>query len=192
MGLFFRPAPPPLSREQFEQIDRQIEAVLAPLAYDYLHFNVNTFAEGTLAHRPKRYQLIKLPFPPSIHGLWCGLAQTDYIAVNRSLPKPLQRHTMLHEIGHILLGHHGIDPRLQAVLGTLDGLSGADGVLEAGRLRETGADRTAEPDEIAAERFATCVYDRVRQAQRHEAFYGRTPTSNSRLQPFTDVLEPRR
>lgn len=45
-------------------------------------------------------------------GLWLATADADYIVADESAPAMLRRHTILHELAHLLLQHTGteVDP----------------------------------------------------------------------------------
>ncbi len=54
-------------------------------------------------------------------GLWVATTQADFIYVDSATPPVLQRHTVLHELGHIVCGHHGA-PDPAGTVATLDAL----------------------------------------------------------------------
>ncbi|MCU7729911.1 hypothetical protein ODJ79_39870 [Actinoplanes sp. KI2] len=52
-------------------------------------------------------------------GLWISTEQADYVIYEQAAAAILREHIILHELGHLLLGHAGaVD--LQGVLGTFD------------------------------------------------------------------------
>ncbi|HEX9412023.1 MAG TPA: hypothetical protein VF916_00835 [Ktedonobacterales bacterium] len=53
-------------------------------------------------HRP--IYLEARPLPPPLAGLWLASRTTDYIFYADDAPPPLQEHTVLHELAHMLLG----------------------------------------------------------------------------------------
>jgi hypothetical protein len=58
--------------------------------------------------RGKPIRLVAHPIPvPGPFGVWISTTAADYILYQRETTKPHQAHIVLHELGHILAGHHG-------------------------------------------------------------------------------------
>jgi hypothetical protein len=96
-------------------------------------------------------------------GLWLATGSVDYICYEQDTSALHQQHIVLHELGHILCGHHSSEP-LHDVLG------GLFPQLDSGTLRIMLArrhSRYSETHEREAEAFAYVVLDRVRRRQSH-------------------------
>jgi hypothetical protein len=52
--------------------------------------------------------LVSHPIPvPGPFGLWITATECDYVLYQRETSKSHQDHIILHELGHLLAGHHG-------------------------------------------------------------------------------------
>jgi hypothetical protein len=82
--------------------------VRAPLRVDELSDRV-----GRRRGRPIRLVPFRLPVPGPF-GVWLATSTTDYIVFQSHTTRAHQDHIVLHEIGHILAGHHDevTDPSL--------------------------------------------------------------------------------
>jgi hypothetical protein len=70
--------------------------------------------------RGRPITLVSHPIPvPGPFGLWITAPTADYILYQRETSKSHQDHIILHELGHLLAGHHGDSD-------DLDGLTGLD------------------------------------------------------------------
>jgi hypothetical protein len=59
--------------------------------------------------RGKAIRLVPHRIPvPGPFGAWVATKSADYIIYQRETSKPHQGHIILHELGHILAGHHSI------------------------------------------------------------------------------------
>lgn len=96
--------------------------------------------------------------PAGVFGWWLAKPDDDVIVVPPGLPS--QEHTIAHELGHVLLGHHG-GTDLTELLGP--GRPSSD-VVNFMLCRESNQGAVAE--EGAAEMFARRLLTRVRQTQR--------------------------
>jgi hypothetical protein len=67
------------------------------------------------AERQRPIHLEARPLPPPLAGLWLATRTTDYIFYADDAPPPLQEHTVLHELAHVLLGlQEAVPPHLDA------------------------------------------------------------------------------
>lgn len=61
-------------------------------------------------HRGRTLELIGYPIPaPGPFGCWISTATADYILFQQETTTAHQDHIILHEVGHILAGHHSDD-----------------------------------------------------------------------------------
>lgn len=63
---------------------------------------------GTRRGRPIRLVAHPLPVPGPV-GVWIGTGSADYILYQSETTRLHQDHIILHEIGHIIAGHHNDD-----------------------------------------------------------------------------------
>jgi hypothetical protein len=69
--------------------------------------------------RGRPIRLVPHPIPvPGPFGVWISTRHADYIVYQQETSKAHQGHIILHELGHILAGHHS-DDEDDALLGTL-------------------------------------------------------------------------
>ena len=102
------------------------------------------------------------PLDPPLAGLWIATRTTDYIFYAEDAPPPLQEHTVLHELGHVLLAvGDTVHPDLDdwELSGPLPVLSPA--MLLAALKRSCYDDER----ECAAELLATLIEQRWRATQ---------------------------
>jgi hypothetical protein len=72
---------------------------------------------GTQRGRP--INLVAHPIPvPGPFGVWIATETADYILYQQQTSKPHQDHIILHELGHLLAGHHS-DEQDDELLGDL-------------------------------------------------------------------------
>lgn len=60
---------------------------------------------GKQRGRPIRLIAHRIPVPGPF-GVWIATGQADYIVYQQDTSKAHQRHIILHELGHMLAGHH--------------------------------------------------------------------------------------
>lgn len=71
------------------------------------------------AHRGRPINLVAHPIPvPGPFGVWIATESADYILYQQQTSKPHQDHIVLHELGHVLAGHHS-DEEDDELLGEL-------------------------------------------------------------------------
>lgn len=58
--------------------------------------------------RPLRLVPYSIPVPGPF-GMWVGASEADYIIFQKETSRAHQRHIVLHELGHILADHRGVD-----------------------------------------------------------------------------------
>lgn len=87
-------------------------------------------------------------------GLWIGTAKADYIVFDALTTAIHRAHIVLHELGHLLLGHH--DGNAGSVDLLVGGIDPTTVLAAVGRTRAYD-----ERDECEAEQFATYVGERA-------------------------------
>ncbi|WP_067540176.1 ImmA/IrrE family metallo-endopeptidase [Nocardia crassostreae] len=126
-------------------------------------WNLTRFVDELAAHRGKPIVLTGLP-GLRVAGFPCGLlADSDdmtLIVYEERSSRYMVEHTVLHEIGHLLLGHEG--ERIHEALGEyLGGFVGPDSVARMGNMLARGAFDTGK--EIEAESFANLIMPATRR-----------------------------
>ena len=97
-------------------------------------------------------------------GLWVAVATRDYICVDASSRPLLRRHTLLHELGHIVFDHRGL-PDFAAMAAGLDTLDPEMVRRVLGRTDfRDGAEREAETFADIAAEWCDRLDHRPRQA----------------------------
>ncbi|MGW2339520.1 hypothetical protein [Streptomyces sp. NPDC001661] len=128
--------------------------------------------------RGRPIRLVAHPLPvPGPFGVWIATDSADYILYQRETSKTHQDHIILHEVGHIMADHHGVETDDAFLNSTVPHLSPGT-VTRA--LRRTSYD---EAHERQAELVATIilewasVLDRVTPHQAHDSSMQRVQTA---------------
>ncbi|WP_407836334.1 hypothetical protein ACE1OC_07590 [Streptomyces sp. DSM 116496] len=104
---------------------KRCEAILGRL--DLRHpFSLDGLCERIAEQRGRPIRLHPLPKEAAesgVCGLWVGTADVDYVFYEAQTTRLHREHIVLHEIGHILFGHHS----LEAPVEDSPGAGGADG-----------------------------------------------------------------
>jgi len=166
----------------------EIQTVVEALDYDFDRFELNHFLRHIESLR--RRQLIVQPFPftaPSLYGMWVRAASADYIFYSRDCHPIHQIHTVLHEVGHMLLGHpcRLLDQELPSGLLASLALPHPAGHLRAApslSLRDT-------PEEQECELFAGVIQRKVFEKKRLHLLTGQN-SSIGALKPYVDSVNP--
>ncbi|MFI1919341.1 hypothetical protein [Nocardia sp. NPDC020380] len=106
--------------------------------------------------RGKPIELVPFPIPvPGPFGAWIATSTTDYILYQRETTRIHQNHIVVHEIGHIVAGHHS-DEQDDTLMRELSRTSSLPPDVVRRALRRTCYD-TAEERE--AETVATIILE---------------------------------
>lgn len=76
--------------------------------YEWHDFGIAHFVQFVAQRIGRTVHLIEIPCDPSLSAIWIHGGSSEYIFVRNNAPHLLRVHSALHEIGHILLGHHGL------------------------------------------------------------------------------------
>jgi hypothetical protein len=85
--------------------ETRVQAVVDGLGYDFRQFTVPHFIQHLEAFRARDIILHGVPFDQGLHGFWVRADTADYVFFNRRTHQVHQVHHILHEVGHIVLGH---------------------------------------------------------------------------------------
>lgn len=119
-------------------------------------FDVDAFCAQIAAARGREIRRVARPLADGLYGLWCATATYDLV-VCESRTSPLhQIHILLHELSHLLCGHHPapvMDDELSRLL-LPD--------LDPGLVRQVlGRTRYSDVEEREAELVASLILERV-------------------------------
>jgi len=149
-----------------------VAGLVDQLEFNWFDFDVESFARF-IAHRQQRsIHVVPYAFDASITAVCVRGQESDYIFFRQSAYPLLQVHGILHELGHLLLGHQGV---------VIDEMQIPD-VLQ--RLAAEKVTVTHSQDEYDAESFAQLITLRIRQAKRIHREGQRT--SIPALRPFAE------
>lgn len=125
-------------------------------------FDIQIFTAVLAERRGRPIALHPMPLHGEPFGAWFAEPSVDVVFYEQRTTSLHQRHIILHELGHILCGHRGIDGVTLAAL-----LSGDGAATEHSRAALTGC--TIDAEEGEAEMIATLILARVSGAQAHTA-----------------------
>ncbi|MEU3628885.1 hypothetical protein BS329_15815 [Amycolatopsis coloradensis] len=118
-------------------------------------WDLATFCDAVAEHRGRPIELIPYDLPNAGPlGIFQPMQSVDVIIFDRNTTKLHEEQIVLHELGHILLGHKGVDlagavsPALAVTLGITPGTD--DSGLAAPLHRDTYSDRQELEAEYAA------------------------------------------
>ncbi|MFD9355231.1 hypothetical protein [Streptomyces sp. NPDC060031] len=90
---------------------KRCESILGRL--DLTHpFSLDALCDRVAEQRGRPIRLHPLPKEAAesgVCGLWVGTASVDYVFYEAQTTPLHREHIVLHEIGHILFGHHSLD-----------------------------------------------------------------------------------
>jgi hypothetical protein len=163
--------------------ERKMSAFVDSLGYDFRRFGIENFRHHLEVQRGRPIHVHTVDFEPDVFGLWSGGQHRDYIFVNRNMHPVQQIHAALHEFAHMLLRHPGVNLGSYLPAEQLAAL-GLDNPI--GHLRSFRHDDqpTLVQQEEEAERFVTCVIERIFAARRQAELYG----PQTSIAPFEPVV----
>jgi hypothetical protein len=132
-------------------IRRRCEARLRELSLP-TPFDLDIFIVGIATRRSRPIVRYALPLMGGLPGLWIETDTADLLYYEERTSPLHQQHIILHELGHILLGHRGVH------LVDIGDLTLTD-------LRALRADHYTRGEEHEAETLATLIGHRVQRAQ---------------------------
>lgn len=163
-----------------------VQAVVEGLAYDFDHFEIEDFQRHVAGKRHRPLNVRYVPLPAEIFGFWYSTAHTDYIVVNANLHPAHRIHTLLHELAHMILGHHGMD---LTILLDENLVRQLEVISSEGHLRSAATiDQESNPQEQEAEEFVLIIRRKLVTAHRLQELYGE-PTSIDTLRPYVRGLD---
>lgn len=119
-------------------------------------FDVRKFAEGLERQRGRRIMLVPVQTASrSPCGLWFSTDACDYVFFEGATSPLHQVHIILHELGHMLCGHDGVNPFGEEFL-----RKAMPNIDPAAVRRVLGRTAFSADDEREAEVFATLVGER--------------------------------
>jgi hypothetical protein len=164
------------------EVDTHIRAAIRQLDYDFRHFTLDHFIAHLIQYRQRDIILTAFPFGQGFYGAWLKQETADYVFYNAAAHPVHQVHSILHELGHIVLGHQGVSlehalpPALLAALNQR---------RVVGRLRQVGIQHS--PEDHEAEVFVRLAQQEIMFANRLEQLTARTSSIDA-LEQFTRSL----
>lgn len=163
---------------------QDMEAFVERLGYDFSNFDIDDFVAHAerLARRP--IQLRRASATHDISGFWVRTPRHHYVVYNIRVHTVQQIHSILHEIGHILLGHPC--ERIDDIF-TPEQLAAFGLTRPEGRLRQVSSLLDPDPYDREAEAFVFCLQRRIVTADRLAVLMGES-TSIDRLRKHVDMM----
>lgn len=164
------------------EADIHILAAIRRLDYDFRHFTLDHFIAHLIERRQRDIILTAFFSKPNFHGAWLREETADYVFYNTAAHPVHQVHSILHELGHIVLDHRGVPledalpPALWAALNRRRAV---------GRLRQLGIQQS--PEDREAEAFVRLAQREIMFAHRLEQLTARTSSIDA-LERFTRSL----
>lgn len=149
---------------------QEIQQAVANLEYDFTRFRLLDFISHLAGFIRRPIETKAFHFSPGLFGFWIPTPNVHYIGYGDNLHSTHKVHTVLHELGHIVLRHKPkpIDEVLPRELSTL--LSD-ESLLGLPRLAEDWRD---DPQEIECERFAFVIQQQLVKVRRLKELTGKS------------------
>ena len=165
--------------------EARVRQVVDGLKYDFSEFTVSHFLAHLETIRQREIILNSAPFSQGLHAFWLRADTADYVFFDQHTHEIHQVHHILHEIGHIILGHQPRD--LASVLPPVivEQLRSATSVSLHGHCRMWNLDK--HPEELQAELFVRHLQQRILIAGRLRALTHPTSSIDA-LTRFTRSL----
>ncbi len=90
-------------------MEARVRHTIRELRYDFRHFTVPDFIAYLKTTRQRDIILNAVPLDGGLHGLWVRAETADYVFFDRRTHPIHQVHHILHEVGHMVLGHRPRD-----------------------------------------------------------------------------------
>jgi IrrE N-terminal-like domain len=148
-----------------------VSAIIDTFAYQWETFEIQHFVNFIAGNVHRTIRIVSVDCAPGISAVWIHMATCEFIFVRAAAAPVLQTHSILHEIGHIVLGHRGYhipDEQRQ------------DWIQSIAANKSSIMDKTEEQE---AEHFAVTVYMRARLARRR---LQETTTAFAAFRPLID------
>ena len=161
-----------------------VKAAIDKLGYDFDQFELNDFVRHVERLLRREIILIPFAFDRGLSALWIRAETAHYIFYNDRTHAIHQAHSILHEIGHIVLNHacrpldEVLPPDLLKLLQTRQ---------PQGRLRKVGLPLRQDPEEQEAEMFVFEIQRSLLPKQRQFEVMGQS-SSNEALRKWVDSM----
>jgi hypothetical protein len=165
-------------------VDKRVLEAIQRLNYDFREFTLSHFMTHLVEQRQRPIILHGFPFREA-HALWAKTPEADYILYDQHTHRIHQIHSILHEVGHIVLDHAGhslseiLSPELLSHLNTIF-CAPARGQLRAVQERDS-------QEEQEAEAFGRWLQKEIVFANRMDQLIGRASSINE-LARFAGTL----
>ncbi len=155
----------PLRRlQQYARLRRRIRTLLGEVGVSQ-PWSINAFCKDVARYRGRALELVPYSMPGGGPvGIWIALRSVDVIIYDQNTTELHQEQIIAHELGHMLMGHHGtdlaavkdrpLDPRLARALGLSPTSDADEGASPVKLHRESYTDR----QELEAELVASLIW----------------------------------
>jgi hypothetical protein len=166
-------------------IEIHVSEAIASLQYDFREYSLDHFLGHLKAVQQREIFLRSCPFDLRLGGAWVHADTAEYIFYNSRTPRFHQAHQVLHESGHIVLGHMGQETTPEALEQLGIRLEIARGQPLYALYRITAPHGSILERE--AETFVRLMQLKILQANRLDQLTG-SPSSLDAISPFTRSL----
>ena len=162
----------------------KLNEVLKRLKYDFDNFELGHFIQHIETIKQREIILNAVPLEPSLTAMWIRAETVDYIFCNERLHPAHQRHSILHELAHIILNHKTwvVDDTLPAEL-----IAFIESSSLQGRMRKNDPKLRTNHEEQEAEALAFLIQKKLLTANRISQLRGQS-TSIQALRPWVDSM----
>jgi Zn-dependent peptidase ImmA (M78 family) len=135
---------------------------------DYANYSIQALVERVARHRGRRIVVQPWPMPDALmYGAWLAGPNSDFVFYEMHTARVHQEHIILHELGHMLLGHATILVDENTDLAQV--------------LRRRPRTMMREAQEREAEALAEAIQRELRKRVRAHRLASRAPTAPLRL-----------
>lgn len=162
-----------------------VQQKLNQLGFDFAHFTFEQFVSHVETLRNRQIIFIEWPMPVGYFGAWVSSLDqgVEYVFYNKNIPPLLQVHTKLHELGHIICGHHTLAVSRTEI----------KGLLQQGDMtfffQKKGTPGSLQ-DEVEAETVAILIQKEVLRRDRIEKLTTTVSTDKDMIKFFESVGLP--
>ena len=162
---------------------QDIQRIVDGLGYDFKHYEIEDFVRYIERLRKRRIMVRRWELQRDVSGMWLPIMNFEIVAYNTLHHPILQIHGILHEIGHMVLGHKTIplsDVISPEILAEFD-----IDIPINGQARLSRKEHSFSAEDIEAERFAFAIQKRVLHHNRVTKLY-RSGSTVPEFKPYAD------
>ena len=170
-----------------EAAKNRMQALLDEIAsaYDFGQFTLDEFARWVERRRGRRIVFVPRPMPPTLFGAWMAADDCDYVFYEENTLPIHQAHIQIHEMAHMLCGHHTAEIDLQEIGVLLRHLGADPAAYESLLLRSTHSGEV----ELEAETLTALIQERILHHDRMRELVTAISSSDDFALYFADYIE---